>query len=95
MFDTIGGPELGVLVRATPAWQNVRLYRQTIVDGEMQVLFEAIGAGEIGVFSDVVHQQGAILYIVALALTIDGHGYVCHLSPRKGVSFKCCYNKNG
>jgi hypothetical protein len=29
-----------------------------------------------------------------LALTIDGHGYV-HLSPRKGVSFKCCYNKNG
>ena len=25
----------------------MRLYRQTIVDGEMQVLFEAIGAGEV------------------------------------------------
>ena len=47
VFDTIGGPELGVLVRATPAWQNVRLYRQTIAEGEVQVLFEAIGAGEV------------------------------------------------
>jgi hypothetical protein len=54
-----------------------------------------VGSGEISVFSDVVHQEGAILDFVALALTIDGHGYVCHLSPRKGVSFKCCYNKNG
>jgi len=47
VFDTIGGPELGVLVRATPAWQNVRLYRQTLAEGEVQVLFEAIGAGEV------------------------------------------------
>jgi len=47
VFDTIGGPELGVLVRATPAWQNVRLYRQTTEEGEVQVLFEAIGAGEV------------------------------------------------
>ncbi len=47
VYDTVGGPELGVLVRATPAWQTVRLYRQTIDDGEVQLLLEAIGAGEM------------------------------------------------
>ncbi len=47
VYDTIGGPELGVLVRAMPTWQTVRLYRQTIVASEVQALFEAIGAGEV------------------------------------------------
>src|SRR5690606_9884634 len=47
VYDSIGGPELGVLVRATPQWQNVRLYRQTLSDAEVEVLFELIGAGEV------------------------------------------------
>jgi len=47
VYDSIGGPELGVLVRATPQWQTVRLYRQTLSDAEVQVLFELIGAGEV------------------------------------------------
>ncbi len=46
VYDTIGGAELGVLVRAVPTWQTVRLYRQTTSAGEINVLFEAIGAGE-------------------------------------------------
>lgn len=46
VYDNVGGPELGVLVRATPSWQTVRLYRQTITEGEVQIFFEAIGAGE-------------------------------------------------
>lgn len=48
-YDSIGGPELGVLVRATPDWQNVRLYRQTAEEGELSVLFELIGAGEVAI----------------------------------------------
>lgn len=47
VYDSICGPELGVLVRATPQWQNVRLYRQTLSDAEVEVLFELIGAGEV------------------------------------------------
>lgn len=47
VYDSVGGAELGVLVRATPSWQTVRLYRQTINEGEVQLLFEAIGAGEV------------------------------------------------
>ncbi len=47
VYDSIGGPELGVLVCATPQWQTVRLYRQTLSDGQVEVLFELIGAGEV------------------------------------------------
>ncbi|MGV3486941.1 MAG: hypothetical protein ACO1RT_21175, partial [Planctomycetaceae bacterium] len=47
VYDTIAGPELGVLVRAMPTWQSVRLYRQTTTEGEVQLNFEAIGAGEV------------------------------------------------
>jgi hypothetical protein len=47
VYDTVAGPELGVLVRAMPSWQSVRIYRQCINEGEVQALFELIGAGEV------------------------------------------------
>jgi hypothetical protein len=47
VYDNRSGPELGVLVRATPQWQNVRLYRQALDDSPLHVLFELIGAGEV------------------------------------------------
>lgn len=49
VYDSIAGPELGVLVRATPQWQTVRLYRQTLDDAEVTVRFELIGAGEVAI----------------------------------------------
>jgi len=49
VHDSISGPELGVLVRATPQWQTVRLYRQTLEDAEVSVRFELIGAGEVAI----------------------------------------------
>lgn len=49
VYENVGGPELGVLVRATPQWQNVTLYRQTLTDGEVNVILELIGAGEVAV----------------------------------------------
>ena len=55
VYDTIGGPELGVLVRATPSWQTVRLYRQTTSGNEVQVSFEAIGAGEVMIDDVQIH----------------------------------------
>jgi len=47
MYDSIVGPDLGILVRNQPAWTPVRLYRQTERDGELHVIFEVLGAGEI------------------------------------------------
>ncbi len=47
VFDNLGGNELGVLVRATPQWQDVRLYRQATQEGEVRVYFETLGAGEV------------------------------------------------
>ena len=49
VHDSIAGPELGVLVRATPQWQTVRLYRQSVSEGEVRVLFELLGAGEVAI----------------------------------------------
>jgi len=49
VYENVAGPELGVLVRATPQWQNVTLYRQTIAEGEVNVILELIGAGEVAV----------------------------------------------
>jgi hypothetical protein len=49
VYDTIGGQELGVLVRGRADWTPVRLYRQAVDDGEVSVMFELIGAGEASV----------------------------------------------
>jgi hypothetical protein len=46
VYDTIGGQEMGVLVRGRPDWTPVRLYRHTLRESEVHVMFELIGAGE-------------------------------------------------
>ncbi|QDT04318.1 hypothetical protein K227x_27080 [Rubripirellula lacrimiformis] len=46
VYDSIGGQEMGVLVRGRSDWTPVRLYRQAIDAGEVSVMFELIGAGE-------------------------------------------------
>ena len=46
VYDTIGGQEMGVLIRGRADWTPVRLYRQAVVDSEVSVMFELIGAGE-------------------------------------------------
>lgn len=49
IYENVAGPELGVLVRATPQWQDVTLYRQTISEDEVNVIFELIGTGEVAI----------------------------------------------
>jgi hypothetical protein len=46
VYDSTGGQELGILVRGKPDWTPVRLYRQTVSDQEVKVMFELIGGGE-------------------------------------------------
>jgi hypothetical protein len=46
VYDSIGGQESGVLVRGRSDWTPVRLYRQTIDETPVSVMFELIGAGE-------------------------------------------------
>jgi hypothetical protein len=46
VYDSIGGQEMGVLVRGQPDWTPVRLYRQSEQETEVHVMFELIGAGE-------------------------------------------------
>lgn len=46
VYDTVGGQEAGVLVRGASEWTPVRLYRQTLDDFPIHVMFELIGAGE-------------------------------------------------
>ncbi|QDT12425.1 hypothetical protein [Planctomycetes bacterium K23_9] len=46
VYDTTGGQELGVLVRGQSDWTPVRLYRQTVGEQEVKVMFELIGGGE-------------------------------------------------
>ncbi len=46
VYDTIGGQEMGVLVRGRSDWTPVRLYRQSLEESEVNVMFELIGAGE-------------------------------------------------
>ncbi len=47
VYDSTGGQELGLLVRGQSAWTPVRLYRQTMAESEVRVMFELIGAGEV------------------------------------------------
>ena len=46
VYDSLGGPELGVLVRGADQWQRVEIYRHTAGATPLQVMFEVIGAGE-------------------------------------------------
>ena len=46
VYDSIGGQPMGVLVRGRSDWTPVRLYRQTIQEGEVSVMFELLGGGE-------------------------------------------------
>ncbi len=46
VYDTIGGQEAGVLVRGRSDWVPVRLYRQSLGESEVSVMFELIGAGQ-------------------------------------------------
>ncbi|WP_149752513.1 hypothetical protein [Rubripirellula obstinata] len=46
VYDGIGGQPMGVLVRGRSDWTPVRLYRQTVADGPVSVMFELLGAGE-------------------------------------------------
>ena len=46
VYDTTGGQEMGVLVRGRSEWTPVRLYRQSISQADVSVMFEIIGAGE-------------------------------------------------
>ena len=46
VYDTIGGQEVGVLVRGRADWVPVRLYRQSQGESEVSVMFELIGAGQ-------------------------------------------------
>ncbi|WP_372716834.1 hypothetical protein [Novipirellula sp.] len=47
VYDSIGGQEMGVLVRGRSAWTPVRLYRQTLEETEVSVMFELMGDGEV------------------------------------------------
>ena len=47
VYETISGPEMGLLLKNYPTWTPVRLYRQAEKDGEVRVLFELLGAGEL------------------------------------------------
>ena len=46
VYDSLGGQEMGVLVRAASEWTPVRLYRQSTGEREVRVVFEVIGDGE-------------------------------------------------
>ncbi len=47
VYDSIGGQEMGVLVRGRSAWTPVRLYRQATEETELSVMFELMGDGEV------------------------------------------------
>ncbi|MEM9588294.1 MAG: hypothetical protein AAGA03_13510 [Planctomycetota bacterium] len=46
VYDTVGGQEMGVLVRGRSEWTPVRLYRQAVETSEVRLMFELIGPGE-------------------------------------------------
>ena len=46
IYDSLGGQEMGVLVRAASDWTPVRLYRQSVGQADVRVMFEIIGDGE-------------------------------------------------
>jgi hypothetical protein len=60
VYESVAGPELGVLVRATPQWKDVTLYRQTLADGDVSVILELIGSGEVAVDDVRVRHWDAI-----------------------------------
>ncbi|WP_236622062.1 hypothetical protein [Novipirellula maiorica] len=47
VYDSIGGQEMGLLVRGRSAWTPVRLYRQTTEETDISVMFELMGDGEV------------------------------------------------
>ncbi len=47
VYDSLGGQEIGVLVRNAADWTPVRLYRQSTDETKVQVMFEIIGDGEV------------------------------------------------
>lgn len=46
VYDSVGGQELGVLVRDQPQWTPVTLFRQVAADTVLHVMMEVIGGGE-------------------------------------------------
>jgi len=46
MYDSLGTQELGVLIQDRPDWTPVTLYRQTVSDEPIHVMFEVLGGGE-------------------------------------------------
>jgi hypothetical protein len=46
VYDTIGGQEMGVLIRGRTDWTPVRLYRQSGEESDVKVMFELLGSGE-------------------------------------------------
>ena len=46
MYDSVGGPELGVLVQGRPGWTPVQLVRHLQSPTKLTVQFELIGPGE-------------------------------------------------
>ncbi len=46
VYDTTGGQEMGLLIRGRTEWTPVRLYRQSLSESDVHVMFEVIGAGE-------------------------------------------------
>lgn len=46
VYDSVGGQEMGILVRGETDWTPVRLYRQSLGETDLKVMFEVIGDGE-------------------------------------------------
>ena len=57
IYDSVGGPEAGVLVRGADDWTLVELRRITLDESPVQVHFELIGAGE-AVIDEVAVVEG-------------------------------------
>lgn len=45
-YDTVGGPELGTLIRGRSTWTPVRIFRHSVEGGEVSAVFELLGSGE-------------------------------------------------
>lgn len=46
VYESVGGQEMGVLVRGREEWTPVRLYRQADDESPVRVMFELLGSGE-------------------------------------------------
>ena len=49
VYDTFGGPDLGVFIRPDSQWRTVQLLRCVTTDEPLRVTFELIGEGEVRV----------------------------------------------